>query len=111
MLEANRLPAGASIVPPSLSPVVGDIHETLLAKLLHHQAGGSGSELVSNAIARTYRTLGFTVITAATFAAVTADEGYSATGLTGVAYPVGTWLPFRLGGFQLTSGSVLAIKA
>lgn len=111
MLASHSLPVGSAIVPPAVGPVEGDGVEGLLAKLLHVQAGGTGAEVVANTTARAYRTIGFVVITDSTFSAVTADAGFSATGLTGVAFPVGVTLPFRLSAFTLTSGSVLAIKA
>ena len=111
MLDTYTLPAGAPITPPLASPVVGDVPDGLLAKLNHILAGGTGVELVANTTARAYRTLGFIVTTNATFAAVTADAGYSATGITGAVFPAGLTLPFRLSAFTLTSGAVLAIKA
>lgn len=111
MLNINSIPTGNALVPPSVSPSVGDETESLGAKLLHVLGGGSGAEVVSNTAPRTYRTLGFLVLTSATFSAATADSGYLAAGLTGVAYPAGTTLPFRLSAFTLTSGSVLAIRA
>ena len=111
MLAPNSLPVGEPVVPPSPAPVVGDVAEGLLAKQLYSETGGSGAEVVSNTTLRSYATLRFLVLTAATFSAVTASDGYEATGLTGVAFPAGAVLPFRFSAFTLTSGSVLAIKA
>lgn len=112
MLSAQTFgTASLPVVPPVIVPQAGDTLDMLLAKALHFQAGGSGSELVSNTVARVYPVMYFVVITAATFSAVTPSAGYTATGLTGAAFPVGAVLPFRLDGFTLTSGSVLAIKA
>lgn len=112
MLESNSFPGGAvAIVPPAINPVTGDNVDSLLGKLIHCLVGGSGCEVVANTTNRTYRTLGFTVLTDATFSLATADAGYSATGVTGVLFPAGLNLPFRLSTFTLTSGSVLAIKA
>ncbi len=111
MLASHSLPAGSALVPPAVGPVEGDGVEGLLAKLLHVQTGGTGAELVANTTARAYRTLGFIVTTDATFSAVTADAGYTVTGLTGAVFPAGLTLPFRLSAFTLTSGTVLAIKA
>jgi hypothetical protein len=111
MLEANRLPAGAAIAPPSASPAVGDVLETLLAKLAFTLAGGSGVELVSNTTKREYRTIGFIVQTDCVFSLATGDTGYTVTGVTGITFEKGQTLPWRLNEFTLASGSVQAIKA
>mgnify|MGYP007112198400 CR=1 FL=1 len=80
-------------------------------KIASTLSGGGGAEVVSNTTAKTMRVIGFLVLTDTIFASVTADGNYKATGLTGVTFPAGMQLPFRLKAFQLTSGSVCAILA
>lgn len=112
MLQAQAFsPTQPVIAPPVVMPQQGDLLPDLVAKLIHVEAGGSGAEVVADTAAKTFATLRFLVITAATFSSVTPAAGFTATGLTGVAFPVGSVLPFRLTAFTLTSGSVLAIKA
>lgn len=96
---------------PNTAPQDGDTAEMLAAKSAHVLSGGSGAEVVSNTVARTFATLGFLVLADAVFSAVTPSTGYTTTGLTSVTFPAGSTLPFRFASFTLASGSVLAIKA
>lgn len=111
MISASTFSDTPPQQPANVSPQNGDVLEGLLAKLGHVLAGGSGAAVVSTTVAQTMPTLGFIALTDCVFAAATGLAGYTTTGLTGVSFPAGITLPFRLATWQLTSGSVLAIRA
>lgn len=109
--DSSSLPTGDPLSPPSVSPCVGDAVESLTAKLVHVVGGGSGAEVASDTALHATPTLGFIVLSDVTFDTVTPMDGFTATNLTGVTFPAGLTLPFRLAEWTLTIGSVLAILA
>lgn len=101
----------AAVAPPVAGPQAGDTPDMLLAKSLHVLSGGSGATVVSGTVPQAMSVLGFIVLADVIFSAVAGLGGYTTDGLTGVSFPAGMTLPFRLSGFTLASGSVLAVKA
>lgn len=99
-----RLPAGLHVQE-------GDTLESLLAKALHLQAGGSGVTGCADTLAKPVRVSGFLVLVDSVFDILVADTGYAISGITGMTLTPG-WYPFRAAaGWKLTSGRVIGINA
>jgi hypothetical protein len=73
------------------------------------RAGALGTVYESGTTARTGPFCKITVVTAATFSALSMDNLTGSTA-TGVAFPVGMVLEGVINSFTLTSGSVLAVR-